>query len=62
MCSLEASRETLSMNTEKASSWDFSTSNKVQNTYFSAQSWQSLPLSHTDNLGELSVMKKQSKI
>ena len=31
--SLEASRETLSMNTEKASSWDFSTANKVQNTY-----------------------------
>ena len=32
MRSLEASRETLSKNTEKASSWDFSPTNKVQIT------------------------------
>ena len=46
MRSLEASRQTLSMNTEKASSWDFSITNKVQNTYL-----RTLPLSHTDSLG-----------
>ena len=56
---LDASRETESKNTEEASSWDFSTTNKVQNTYLRTVLTVSATLTHRQ-LRSLSVMKKQS--
>ena len=47
MCSLEASHETIWKNTEKASSWDFSTTNKVQNTYLYTVLTVSATLTHS---------------
>ena len=46
MRSLEAPRETLSMNIEKASLWDFSTTNKAQNTYLRTVLTVSATLTH----------------